>query len=74
MAQNLNHSNPLRAPDGVAFPLPSDLTDFRQLGLVKIGRLIDTSLMSLLGRARHVDGPLSNGGVDDEEPVEIGTT
>jgi hypothetical protein len=23
MAKKLNHSNPLRAPDGLAFPLPS---------------------------------------------------
>jgi hypothetical protein len=25
MAEKLNHSNPLRAPDGVAFPLPSGI-------------------------------------------------
>jgi hypothetical protein len=24
MAEKLNHSNPLRAPDGLAFPLPSE--------------------------------------------------
>jgi hypothetical protein len=39
MAEKLNHSNPLRAPDGLAFPLPSSFSRSNSLPRPDSGKI-----------------------------------